>query len=307
MNVHPTLVAASLIIGLSCASAPVMFMELSPGNAPAGALFPPAKTSLTLAAVPSEDGGEEQRPSLLSLVEAYGAATDQHVLLTEGVRHKLAGTVCALHAGTVLPSHSVQSLTEHMLSSNGFFVRILRSEKPFTVEVVDSRGSFDLSGAFAIDPKAVLSDPDHSALIVSTVYTLKSGDSRMISQMMRSVSKGETARMVPLSENTINLIGPMPTVAAWLRTLSAMEQAAVSTVQEVGTPVEMVRARFPLAHASSEEAENHVKRLFSKANTRGGPTFIVVADERTNALLVYCSTEVLSAVEEAMALIDIGV
>lgn len=307
MNIHPTFVAASLIVGLSCASAPVMLFESTQGSVPAGALFPPAKTSLTLAAIPSEDGGEEQRPSLLSLVEAYGAVTDQHVLLTEGVRHQLAGTVCALQAGTVLPSHSVQSLTEHMLSSNGFYVRILRNEKPFTVEVVTSRGSFDLSGAFAMDPKEVLSDPDHSALIVSTVYTLKSGDSRVLSHAMRSVSKGETATMVPLSENTINLIGPMPTVAAWLRTLSAMEQVAVSTVQEVGTPVEMVRARFPLAHASSEEAENHVKRLFPKANTRGGRAFIVVADERTNALLVYCSTEVLSAVEEAMALIDIGV
>ncbi|HIG85567.1 MAG TPA: hypothetical protein EYQ25_00840 [Planctomycetes bacterium] len=307
MNVHPTLVAASLIVGLSCASAPVMLLESSPGSVPAGALFPPAKTPLTLAAGPSEDGEEEQRASLLSLVEAYGAVTDQHVLLTESVRHQLSGTVCALQAGTVLPSHAVQSLTEHMLSSNGFFIRILRNEKPFTVEVVNSRGLFDLSGAFAIDPEAILSDPDHSALIVSTTYTLKSGDSREISQMMRSVSKGETSRMVPLSQNTINLIGPMPTVAAWLRTLLAMEQGAASSVQEVGTPVKMVRARFPLAHASSDEAENHVKRLFSNAQVKGRQSFVVVADERTNALLVYCSTEVLSAVEEAMALIDIGV
>jgi hypothetical protein len=307
MNVHPTLIAASLIFGLSCASAPFMLLETSPVSAPMGALFPPAKTPLTLTAAPSEDGSEAKRPSLLSLVEAYGAVTDQHVLLTESVRHQLAGTVCALQAGTVLPSHAVQSLTEHMLSSNGFFIRILRNQRPFTVEVVNSRGSFDLSGAFAIHPEAILSDPDHSALIVSTVYTLKSGESRMISQMMRSVSKGETSRMVPLSENTINLIGPMPTVAAWLRTLWAMEQAAATSVQEVGAPVKMVRVRFPLDHASSEEAQNQVRRLFWKAQEKGKPAFVVIADERTNALLVHCSVEILSDVEEALALIDIGV
>jgi type II secretory pathway component GspD/PulD (secretin) len=123
-------------------------------------------------------------------------------------------------------------------------------------------------------------------------------------------------KAVALGDNTIYLVGPMPTVAAWLRTLRDVDQAGAANVEaaegeeaseeteEEAAPVEMVLAGIVLTHATANEAARHVHRLFD-GRKRGPADFAAIADSRTNALVVYCAAELMGAVKETVALLDI--
>jgi|GEM_PF-3519173 type II secretory pathway component GspD/PulD (secretin) len=314
MTINPTLIAAALTFGLSCASAPGVPVALPAGTTPTGTLFPPAQAALILPELASEEGAEHRRPSLWSLVEEYGQVTNQQVLLTEQVRLRLESTHCALKGGAVLPVHAVQSMTEHMLSANGFYFKILRSAEPFMIEVWSSNDQVDLGVASTMSPEAVLADADHPALIVSTVYPLQSVGARQLGNALRAVHSPTLLRLVALGDNTIYLVGPMPTVAAWLRTLRDIDQAEAANVEpadgeETGeetegeaAPVKLALASFVLTHATADEAGRQVQRLFDRA---AGVDIAVIADSRTNALVVYCAVELMGAVKETVALLDI--
>ena len=320
MTINPTLIAAALAFGLSSASAPLIPIVLPAGTTPTGTLFPPAQAALILPELASEEGAEHVRPSLWSLVEEYGKVTNQQVLLTEQVRLRLETTNCALKGGAVLPVHAVQSMTEHMLSAKGFYFKILRSAEPFMIEVWSSNEPVDLGVTFNMSPEAILADADHPALIVSTVYPLQSVGARQLANAMRAVHSPSLLKTVALGDNTIYLVGPMPTVAAWLRTLRDVDQAGAANVEaaegeeaseeaseeteEEAAPVEMVLAGIALTHATANEAARHVQRLFDGA-ARRGVDFAVIADSRTNALVVYCAAELMGAVKETVALLDI--
>ena len=316
MTINPTLIAAALAFGLSSASAPVIPIELPAGTTPTGTLFPPAQAALILPELASEEGAELRCPSLWSLVEKYGEVTNQQVLLTEQVRLRLETTNCALKGGAVLPVHAVQSMTEHMLSAKGFYFKILRSAEPFMIEVWSSNEPVDLGVTFNMSPEAILADADHPALIVSTVYPLQSVGARQLANAMRAVHSPSLLKTVALGDNTIYLVGPMPTVAGWLRTLRDVDQAGAAKVEaaegeeaseeaeEEAAPVEMVLAGIALTHATANEAARHVQRLFD-GRKRGPADFAAIADSRTNALVVYCAAELMGAVKETVALLDI--
>ena len=314
MTINPTLIAAALAFGLSSTSAPLIPIVLPAGTTPTGTLFPPAQAALILPELASEEGAELRFPSLWSLVEKYGEVTNQQVLLTEQVRLRLEATNCALKGGVVLPIHAVQSMTEHMLSTKGFYFKILRSAEPFMIEVWSSNEPVDLGVTFNMSPEAVLADADHPALIVSTVYPLQSVGARQLANAMRAVHSPSLLKTVALGDNTIYLVGPMPTVAAWLRTLRDVDQAGAENIEpaegeeareeteEEAAPVEMVLTGFVLTHATADEAARQVHRLFDGA---AGVDIAVIADSRANALVVYCAVELMGAVKETVALLDI--
>jgi type II secretory pathway component GspD/PulD (secretin) len=122
-------------------------------------------------------------------------------------------------------------------------------------------------------------------------------------------------KAVALGDNTIYLVGPMPTVAAWLRTVQDIDQAEVANIEPAerfaipeeetegeAAPVKLALASFVLTHATADEARRQVQGLFDRV---AGVDIAVIADSRTNALVVYCPVELMGAVKETVALLDI--
>lgn len=306
MIARSTLFAAALALALSCASAPA-FLMVQQQEEVAAPLFPAVTEDITLSASEG-DLGHSGHASLLDLAEAYGAATNQHIMIRSVVRQQLSAVSCGLPAGTVLPGRAVQSMTEHLLSSQGYYLQIRRNQAPFMVEILNSEDPKNplVSRALYRTPDQILADPDHPALIVSTVLYLASVDARQVSNVLRSVGTNRRLEVISaLSEHSLSLIGPAQSVARWIRTLRAVVGPEIDDEEEAPVLSKMAQGIITLERAPALQVARHLTGLFSLQVKTNQIQFEVIADERTNSILIYCTEEAMPVATAFATMLDI--
>ena len=200
----------------------------------------------------------------------------------------------------------LRSTAESLLAVYGLRFHRLRSESGRDIVVVTrgapGRTSF-AGGAYVparlVDPDQLDALADEPGTLVRVALPLEHADpERML------VAIGQTLRSSPAVQlatdpgsRTLLLTAPAPVAAQARRLLRALDRPEAADG-------EGARARVALRHAAAREAAAMVTQLFSEVSqgeVHPSPELRAVADERTNAVLLYGSR---AAVERARGMLD---
>lgn len=284
-------------------------LDGAPAMASAGAL-PQASEDMVIAV-------DEQGDSwtMMDVVRDYGRLTGQHVQMDSDTRGELEATSTGLARSAVVPAAEVPSFVEHLLGQNRFMLDVLREEEPRLVSVY-SLQSGNWSQMLRSTARFVPEDElerwtARPTALVTTVVPVPHLDARQLAGMMRSMIVDQRTQLVlPAGEaNALVLTGFAPYVTELARVLHAADEAA--RAESGRTDFQ----RFPLAHASAEEIAGAVQDLVTRSLATpsdgqappGGRIAgaRVVADPRTNALVVMAGTHEMPHVRRVVELLDL--
>jgi len=259
-------------------------------------------------------GDDEDFTSLLDMVTEYGRLTNQEILITKETMGYLRSEGTGLRRSMVIPKAEVQAVFEHVLKASDYVLFVLREEKPRLLSIVSL-----MSGARNTVRKSALFVPTedlerwgaHVAVLITTVIHLPHTDVRQLSNAMRTmIPDANTQQMMPAGNtNSVVLTGFASNVVALAHMLRTIDEAAAAEV------LEPAFERLPLEHAEAAVAALIVQELIEASNLhapppqsqtpRGHVAARVVADIRTNALLVMAMPSDMARIHRLVELVDV--
>ena len=273
-----------------------------------GDLFPAPSDDLVIAV---GEGGASWK--MMDLVQEYARLTNQHIQVQDDTRQYLESTATGLTRSVVVPKAEVQTFFEGLLVENHFVMTVIRESDPRLLGIT----SLNTSGRNVLRAKAHFVPEQelgawrgHASVLIQTVVHLPNTDVRQLSNSMRTmITDTNTQQMLPAgNSNSMVLVGYATTVADLADMLRIVDDASAKEAQSP------TYRRFALKNAVAADVAPLIEDLLDAANnrgravTQGGPPPVpsarVVADPRTNALVVMCLPVDLPRVEELVALFD---
>lgn len=249
----------------------------------------------------------------------YGRLTNQHFIIDAETQGYLQSSGTGLRRSLVVSKADVQAVLEHVLEQNDFVLLVLRQQEPRLLSIVSlqtgSRNNIRKSAMF-VSAEDLESWGAHAAILITTAIHLPHTDVRQLSNSMRTmITDANTQQMLPAgNSNTMVLTGFASNVAALARMLRIVDDAAATEF------VEPAFERLPLSHAEATVAAAIVQELIDastlrlpQGGERGGTSVMprghvaarVVADERTNALLVLAMPADMVRIHRLVELVDV--
>ena len=300
------LTAVTLLV--PAAHAPLPAQEPLEGEHAADSLFPMPSDDLVIAV---GDGGASW--TMMDLVQEYGRLTNQHVQVREDTRLFLEGVSTGLTRSVVVPRAQVQSFFEGLLVENDFVMTLLRDSEPRLLGITSlSTGERSTlrASAYLVTEQELEVWRDHPAVLITSVVHMPNSDVRLLSNSTRTmITDANIQQMLPAgSSRSMILTGYADQVADMARMLRIIDDSAA---REASSPS---FRRIELEHASASEIAPLIENLLVAASSRPAlvqgaasppPTVRVVADPRTNALVVMCLPADRERVETLVALFDV--
>lgn len=302
---HPVLECPTGGPTLAPARSPVVASADGPG-------FPPASEDLVLPA-----GTEGDSWTYLDLLVEYGRLTGQHVRVSAETHNFLQNTHLGLLRSVVVPKAEVQGYVEGLLHEGDYVLQVVRPRAPRLLRVTSlqtgARTGIRSSAPF-VPEEELDAWADHPAMLIETVVHLPNVDVRQLSNSMRTmITDANTRQMLPAGDtHTMVLVGFASEVVELADMLRRMDVAAGREVPEPSL------RRFALANAAAADVAGPIQDLLraGRRQRQGGephpagpveppPTTRVIADPRTNALVVTCPSGDLERVAELVELFDV--
>jgi len=275
-------------------------------------LFPMPSADMVVAV-----GEQGDSWSVWDMAMDYGRLTNQHFIIDDETKNYLQANRTGLGRSLVVPKGEVQAVLEHVLQQNDFVMLVLRQEEPRLLGIVSlqtgSRNNIRAHSMFV--PGDELGKwTNHKSILITTVVHLPHTDVRQLSNSMRTmITDANTQQMLPAGNtNSMVLTGFASNVAALARMLKIVDEAAATEIEEP------TFERMPLRHAQAAVAAGMVQELINASSLRvdpqrgGGPmaplghvAARVVADERTNALLVLAMPTDMVRIQRLVELVDV--
>jgi type II secretory pathway component GspD/PulD (secretin) len=309
----------SLLISSTAAALPgikdiIARIDVKLVERPEDPLFPAPSADLV---VPAGDGNQW---SLMALVDEYGRLTDQHFVISPETRNLLESTQTGLTRSVVVPESEVQSFFESLLVQMNFVITVHRSAAPrlLSIESLNTGARTTLRAkAIYVEDTALDRFAGHPSLLVTTVVTLPNSDVRQLSNSMRTmITDANTQQMLPAgNSNAMVLTGFAPAVADLVQLLKITDEASQVEVLQPSfarfvlvnaVAGEVAEAVEELVHASYRRMDNRQPQQAQGVATykHGHADVRVIADPRTNALLVMAMPYDLEKVEQLVGLLD---
>ncbi len=268
-------------------------------------LYPTATGPLSISV---EDG----QPDLLQLAMTYGELTQQGVLMDAGSRDRLQVASTGLQTSVVIPAGEVQAFFEQTLAANGFFLDVIHATAPRIVEVGDARGAHATlrSRARHITAEKVAHFAKHPATLVTAAVELPNSDVRQLSTSLRALmTDNRTQSIIAAGDSRTLIVTDFGTNLASLVALLKLvdSTSAVQEPQKLGVSV------FALEHASALKLRIILNGVLRPAphrgadgenRTRGVDEPRIVADERTNSLVVAAMPDDMATIQALIAQLD---
>ncbi len=255
--------------------------------------------------------------TVMDMALDYGRLTNQHFIIDAETQGYLQNGGTGLRRSLVVRKADVQAVFEHVLEQNDFVLLVLRQQEPRLLSIVSlqtgSRNGIRASAMF-VSAEDLESWGAHAAILITTVLHLPHTDVRQLSNSMRTmITDSNTQQMLPAgNSNSLVLTGFASNVAELVRMLRIVDEAAATEI------VEPAFERLPLGHAQATVAALIVQELIDASTLRldpqrGGAPMAphghvaarVVADERTNALLVLAMPSDMVRIHRLVELVDV--
>jgi type II secretory pathway component GspD/PulD (secretin) len=255
--------------------------------------------------------------SVMDMAMDYGRLTNQHFIIDDETRGYLESNNTGLGRSLVVPKADVQGVFEDVLEQNDFVLLVLRQREPRLLGIISlqtgSRNTLR-SHALFVPGDELERWAQHKSILISTVIHLPHTDVRQLANSMRTmITDANTQQLLPAGNtNSLVLTGFASNVAALARMLKIVDEATATEI------VEPDFERLPLSHAQAVVAAPIVQQLIDASTLRvdpqrgGGPmaphghvAARVVADERTNALLVLAMPADMVRLHALVKLIDV--
>lgn len=270
-----------------------------------------ATPSGDLVLVVDADGESE---TMLTVVEEYARLTGQPVVLDPKSRDYLKELPTGLSRDTVVPPVGVQSFVEGLLANYGCAL-VVRPGTPRSILIQTSRSEYRQwirEGSLHVDEAHLAAWRGYPATQIRCTVSLEHEDARQVANSLRMEGVDSNRHLVlPIgSGRAISVSGGGRWVGDMVAAIRAADDAvAAAEKAEFG--------RVALSHAVATDLAPLLQELLDAANGRGvGPTqqgmppvvlVRVVADERTNSILVVGSAEDLAAARQLIATLDVPV
>lgn len=278
-----------------------------------GRLFPMPSADMVVAV-----GEQGDSWSVLDMALDYGRLTNQHFIIDDETKGYLEANRTGLRRSLVVPKSEVQGVFEHVLAQNDFVMLVLRQKDPRLLGIVSlqtGRRNNIRSRALFVPGTELERWASHKAILITTVVHLPHTDVRQLANSMRTmITDANTQQLLPAGNtNSMVLTGFASNVAALARMLEIVDQAAATEVEEP------TFERLPLTHAQAAVAAPIVQELIDASirlvdgsdrgpypnAPRGHVAARVVADERTNALLVLAMPTDMVRIRRLVQLVDV--
>ena len=280
----------------------------APGEDPAAGSAPPALSMAEqLFGVVSDPlliPEAEQLLTLNDLLLAYSNLTGTVFLQSERTRQLTRSTSLSLDFGIEVPSEDVHGFVHAIMSANQLCFSVTPAHSPRVIRVrrlEGSSGATILSTAIVVPSESLSDLVELNAIMVTTVVDLPHCDVRMLSNSIRTmISDANTQRVLPASgSNAIVLCGSPGIVANMAQTLKLAEDSARAAEQGRALTVR----RVVLAHAVAAEVVDAVS-AFHGEEEGSQPRWYVVADQRTNAVVISARKGSMAGLEALVKLFD---
>jgi type II secretory pathway component GspD/PulD (secretin) len=275
-------------------------------------LFPMPSADMVVAV-----GEQGDSWSVWDMAMDYGRLTNQHFIIDDETKGYLESNRTGLRRSLVVPKAEVQAVFEHVLEQNDFVMLLLRQENPRLLGIVSlqtgSRNNIRSRSLFV--PGAELDKwASHKSILITTVVHLPHTDVRQLSNSMRTmITDANTQQMLPAGNtNSMVLTGFASNVTALVHMLKIVDEATATEI------VEPKFERLQLSHAQASVAALIVQELIDASTLRvdpqrGGAPLAphghvaarVVADDRTNALLVLAMPSAMVRIHRLVDLVDV--
>jgi type II secretory pathway component GspD/PulD (secretin) len=278
-------------------------------------LYPPAKSGMEL----NVDRADTPT-TLIDVLTTYGEVTGQTFTYDQEVENILRHTELNLTRSRTIPQGEVQAWFESLMAQNEYILQpMLRGAEPLTSVLHQGSTHMARMTATPVTVEQLPSLKHNAATLVTTIVNLPNIEVRQISNSMRAMILNQnTQTMLPAgSTNSIHLTGPAPwvaSVAASLLQINAQEGSS----GEATVGVEMMR--FQLKHAEASMAAELIQSLVASSVRISGEGSVVqqhqgpmpspitvMADMRTNALLVTVRGDLVQRLRDTVALVDVEV
>lgn len=290
-----------------------------------GALTQPARPVDTLFPVATEDlvitwGADGVAPSMLELLGEYGRITGQQVLFDEENRAALGALRVPVDRPTQVPAAHVQNVLEALLVASGCVLTIERADAPRLVQVITMRSvARQLVRGRAQNYPSDRTDlfRAHPAMLFTTVIDVPNSDARVVVNSLRTlITDTTTMNLIPAGNaSSIIATGHGPALADLVDQLRQVDQASARTTAPA-VEFELVRLQFavaaelaPIATQALSLARDQRAALIAQQQNPGAPQpsrgASLVADPRTNSLLVSGTAAEVAEAKRVIALLDV--
>lgn len=272
-------------------------------------VFAPASGDLVLVV---DAAGESD--SMLTVVEEYARLTNQPVVVDAMSRDYLANLPTGVQQDVVVPPAGVQSFVEGLLANYGCGL-VVRPGAPQSIQIHTPRSevrNWSREGALQVDESELGAWSDYPATLIRCTIQLEAEDVRQVANSLRVETLDNTRQLI-VSVGTgraLVVVGG----GTWVGKIVATVRAADAGMEASRQPE---FGRIALSHAVAVDAAPIVQELLDAANGhRNGPQqqgpmpavrVRVLADERTNSVLVVGSADDLAAARELIATLDVPV
>ncbi|MFT5155112.1 MAG: hypothetical protein ACI841_005122 [Planctomycetota bacterium] len=257
-----------------------------------------------------EAGGDG--PYLLDIVRSYEDLTGIHVMASQETRTLLENTPIGIEGELRIEAKEVSPFLHSLLRGSDFAVRPVRSKAPRVIGIVSmrtqARNTIRGHAPFvSVEELEVLRN--YPALIVSTALTLDHLDVRQLSNSLRTmITDANTEQMIPAgATNTLILTGFPDRLEALVNQLRFINAEAKRQVEPP-----RVSGFLRLHNATARDVAATIQRAYQSQvpaveGARQAHPFQIVADERTNAIVVHGSAADLQAIKALALELDVKI
>lgn len=295
-------------------SAALLASALLPGSTTPAAtdidsLFPPATKAMVVTS-----GPDSEKFTYYDLVRQYAQATDQEVSMTEAIEGLLRSRSVDLSRSFV-PVEQVQHTFETLLVSAGF---VLAPPKVPEVPIIGI-SSVEGPGRSALRGNTTFLEADqvdlaakHPAVLFTATIDLPNTDTRQLSNSLRTlIVDPNIQQIVPAgTSSSMVLVGLGEQIAGFTEALKEIDEAADRERLALERRVQVIS----LVHAKAADLASICALVFEaqmgeekEVVQLGGPrpkSILIVADARTNSIVVRGTAEELERVTRLVAELD---
>lgn len=296
-------------------SAALLASALLPGSAhPAAsdldALFPPATKAMVVTS-----GPESEKFTYYDLVRQYAQATDQEVTMTEATESALRSLSVGLSRSFV-PVEQVQHTFETLLAGAGFVLSPPRVAEVPIIGIWSKYGperSALRGDTTFLEADQVALAAKHPAVLFTATIELPNTDTRQLSNSLRTLLvDANTQQVLPAgTTGSMVLVGLGEHIAGLAKALRDIDEAAGRERLALERRAEVLS----LSHAKAVDLARICALVFEaqtdggeqEAVHHGGPrtkSLFIVADARTNSVVVRGTAEELERVTRLVAELD---
>lgn len=246
--------------------------------------------------------------NLEQLVAEYARVTGQSASVGAETMSMLSSTKVSISPTTSVPPALAQQMFEQVLVDSGFVLSVLSDVQPRVFSVRSIRSSSRVS---LRDKARYVAREDlevygsHPAIMIRTVVSLPNTDVRQLSNAMRSlITDANIQQLLPAgASNSMVLVG-LGTPSVEL--VHMLERIDAGYAADLAANPELFEI-MPLKHAL---AAGCIPLLTHLLGTKGRESMVlpkglrVIADPRTNSLLIHAYAGQMADVRRVLALLD---